>query len=375
MERATELALIDELRDLDAAGEKFLDETVAASPVDRYTSAERFALERERLFARVPAIVATSAELDGPGAFLRVELAGRALLLTRDREGAVHAFANACRHRGARLVDDASGCRHRFSCPYHAWTYSNAGDLLAVPHEAAGFPGLDKATRGLRRYGCTERDGLIWVSLAGPDAPDVEHWLAGLAPDLAQYDLGSLAPFAVEDLDLAVNWKILVEGGIEAYHFKVAHRKTIAPLFLDNLSSYQSFGPHLRSVLPRTTLTELAPEARDGWDLRAHANLVYTVLGTTQFLVQEDHVVRIQLEPLAADRTRARLATLVPVDHPAPEHYWQRHHDFTLTTLREDFALGEGIQAGLAQAEEPLLFGRYEGALDAFNRAVDDCIA
>lgn len=120
MRRSTELALIDELRDLDRRGEKFLDEAIATSPVERYRSPAVFEQEQQRLFARYPMIVATSAELDGPGAFLRRQLAGRSVLITRDRDGSVHAFANVCRHRGARLVDDEAGCRHRFSCPYHA---------------------------------------------------------------------------------------------------------------------------------------------------------------------------------------------------------------------------------------------------------------
>lgn len=371
MNRDIELTLIDELRTLAADGAKFLDESVTTSPVGRYESPERFAQERERLFARVPFIAAASADLAEPGAFMRTEFAGRPLLLTRDKDGAVHAFANVCRHRGARLVDEASGCRHRFSCPYHAWTYSNAGELLAVPHEAAGFPDLDKTTRGLKRYGATEAHGLIWVTLESGAAPDVDGWLAGLTEDFAGLDLGRHRVFASEELDLDVNWKILVEGGIEAYHFRVAHRKTIAPLFLDNLSSYRSFGPHLRSILPRSTLPELAPEARSDWAIRANANIVYSLMPTSQFLVQEDHVVWISQRPVAADRTVIRLAMLVPEDSEAPDSYWQSNHEFTMRTLREDFDLGESIQAGLGYGDEEFLFGRFEGALDSFNCAVE----
>ena len=93
----------------------------------------------------------------------------------------------------------------------------------------------------------------------------------------------------------AVNWKILVEGGIEAYHFKVAHAKTIGPHFMDNLSSYRSFGPNLRSVLPRSTLTHLVEQPRQTWNLREHANLIYYFFPTSQLLVQQDHLVWIDL--------------------------------------------------------------------------------
>ena len=122
MERETELQLIDELLGIKAQKTFFLDESVARSPVEHYTSQDRFDLERAKIFRKRPMIVAHVSELDQPGDFLRREVAGLPVLLTRDKAGQVNAFLNACRHRGTRLVDDESGCKHRFTCPYHAWT-------------------------------------------------------------------------------------------------------------------------------------------------------------------------------------------------------------------------------------------------------------
>lgn len=62
---------------------------------------------------------------------------------------------------------------------------------------------------------------------------------------------------AEETIEIGANWKILMEGGLESYHFRVAHRDTIGPYFADNLLSYQVFGPHLRSVLPRVSMPDL----------------------------------------------------------------------------------------------------------------------
>ncbi|MEO0608572.1 MAG: hypothetical protein AAFY82_10105, partial [Pseudomonadota bacterium] len=46
--------------------------------------------------------------------------------------------------------------------------------------------------------------------------------------------------------------------------------------------------------------------------------------------------------------------------------------EITRTTLNEDFVIGESIQSTLKSgANEHLLFGRFEGALDAFNRVID----
>ena len=168
------------------------------------------------------------------------------------------------------------------------------------------------------------------------------------------------------------NWKILVEGGIEAYHFKVAHKATIGPYFEDNMSSYRMFGQHMRSILMRNSMNRLTPETRDSWRLRDHAQVLYTLFPTSSLLVQADHIAWIQSEPLSADTTRMRLASLVPKAEAGKTAHWKTNHMITKTTLDEDFAIGESIQANLASgANDTMLFGRFEGALDAFNQAVN----
>ena len=374
MKRETELELIDELLGLKDAGSAFLDETVTASPVARYACPERFEHERQHVFRALPLIAAHASELPRPNAFVRRELAGLPVLFTRDGDNAVHAFLNVCRHRGARLVDEDSGCAGSFSCPYHAWTWSNRGELRGIPHERQGFPGLDKADWGLRRLPCEERLGWIWVT-PNPDGDlDLDTHLGEIADDLAWLDLADHAIAVSDEIDCAANWKLLVEGGIEAYHFRVAHKETIAPYFLDNLSSYRMFGRHIRSVLPRSTLSEYGNQRREDWAIRDHIHLLYSVFPTSQLLVQHDHLAWVRYEPKAADRTLIRLSTLAPADDDRVDH-WKRNHDITLITLREDFALGESIQSGFASgANEDLRFGRYEGALHRFNGVVEEML-
>src|SRR5512142_1775869 len=46
------------------------------------------------------------------------------VLLTRDKEGVLRGFENACRHRGHELLPcGASQQARAIVCPYHAWTY------------------------------------------------------------------------------------------------------------------------------------------------------------------------------------------------------------------------------------------------------------
>ncbi|MEL7100171.1 MAG: aromatic ring-hydroxylating dioxygenase subunit alpha [Pseudomonadota bacterium] len=366
MEHAQEIALLEELQGLKEQGLFFLDDDIVQENVATY-GPQRFAVEK-KLFQKLPRPVALSSELSNPGDYLARDMGNLPLLLTRDDTGQVNAFLNVCRHRGARLTPDGTGCATRFTCPYHAWTYSNSGELRAVPHQKTGFPDLEKTAHGLTRLPVRERAGMIWA--AGDAKADMEA-AAPLDADFAWMGLPEMAIVSSEDITLKANWKLLIEGGLEAYHFKVAHKKTIGPHFLDNLSSYARIGRHLRSVLPRTSLPQLEGTPRESWRLRDHANVLYTCLPIGQFLVMQDHVAWIDAEPLAHDQTRLRLRLLAPKDTGSAEH-WARNHAITKTTLMEDFELNEAQQAGLMSgAQTHLTFGRYEGALAAFNAGVN----
>ena len=371
MERETEVGLIEELLGLREAKSHYLDDEIEFNSVDQYQSEAIFQRERDQMFARLPAVAAHVSELPNPGDFVKREIAGRSILVTRDAQGEVHAFLNICRHRGTQLVDDESGCKHRFTCPYHAWSYANTGELVSVPHMDTGFPDLDKARYSLKSLQCEERFGFIWV-IATPDVSfDFDAYYAPIAAEAEGLDLANMAIAHEEKKVHNSNWKILVEGGIESYHFKVAHRKTIGPYFEDNLSSYQMLGDHMRSVLMRSSMHVLRDQPTDQWRLRDHANIIYTFFPTTQLLVQKDHVVWINSRPVSAGQTELRLATLAPKSRLAEEAYWQKNHQITSTTLNEDFVIGESIQNGFASgANDVITFGRFEGALPEFNRTI-----
>ena len=373
MHRDKEIALLDELLGLRQAKSAFLDEDVTYSDVRRYTDTARFQTEVARLFRGRPVILGHSSEIANDGDFLVREHAGLQVLLTRDRDGNLHAFLNVCRHRGMQLVAAERGCRHRFTCPYHAWTWDNTGRLIGIPHREQGFPDVEMERYGLKRLAAVERFGWIWVQATGD--MDVDAATRPLAQDFEWIGMKDHVVHAVSEREWAANWKITVEGGLEAYHFRVAHAKTIAGLFHDNLSTYEVMGPHIRSVLARNTVDSLVERPRDEWSIREHTNLLYTLVPGAIFLVQSDHLVWLSIVPRGADKTLIRMATMKPVNSDAPDSYWDKNHMLTEATLYEDFEIAEKIQAGLGMgANERLTFGRYEGALNAFNSHVDAAI-
>lgn len=222
----------------------------------RYTSPERFAQEKHRIFQRVPLVLAASCEMPGPGDYKTLEVAGIPVLLVRDRAGTAHALLNACTHRGAAV---ASGCgtAARFTCPYHGWTFAQDGALLGVA-SSADFGAIDRATSGLKRFPVTERAGLIWAIL-DPNCPhDPATMLGGID--------GLLAGFGLADWTLVEsrvlhgpNWKLAFDAHLEFYHVPVLHRETFGP-DRSNRAFYFSEGPHQRVIAPQGRPGEVAPD-------------------------------------------------------------------------------------------------------------------
>ena len=95
-------------------------EDVMHMPIDAYINPERYQREINAIFKRVPLALAMSLELPDAGSYVAVRMAGVPVLIVRGEDGVARAFINACRHRGAPVVEDGSGARARFTCPYHA---------------------------------------------------------------------------------------------------------------------------------------------------------------------------------------------------------------------------------------------------------------
>lgn len=349
-------------------------------PVNHYLDAERFAQELQ-LFRNHPQAVAAASDLPAPGSWLSLTYMGTPLLLVRQANGVVQAFLNVCRHRGVRVVAEGAGHEARaFTCPYHGWTYQADGALRGVP-QAEGFAGLDKTTSGLRALAVAEKAGLIWV-IPNPDlaAQDAAASLAQLVPLID--DLAALAgiqqpvAFAPRSYDVAANWKLLVDGAFEAYHFKVAHRQTIAAMFAGNVQLVDEAGLNRRLYLLKNSFAEQQPDAAS-FEPRQHGNLTYFFFPFNTVLVQPDHAQFSRIEPLSPSLSRVHEITLIP-QAPATEKaqkYWQANVDLYRRTLAEDYVLAESIQQGLAsRANDSFTFGSFEFAIPRFHAQLDQLL-
>src|SRR6266550_2764 len=89
-------------------------------PQRYFVSAEVFAEEQAKIFARQWVCVGHQSQLARAGDYFVREVAGESLIVVREQKGTLQAFYNVCRHRGTRLCEEKSGHVAAIQCPYHA---------------------------------------------------------------------------------------------------------------------------------------------------------------------------------------------------------------------------------------------------------------
>jgi choline monooxygenase len=174
--------------------------------------------ELDAIFGRAWVGVGCTDDVADPGSYLASTAGRLPVLVVRDDAGALRAFLNVCRHRGAPL---AGGCGHAraLSCPYHAWLYRLDGSLVRAG--GVGQPeGFDAANFGLREIQVASFARSIMVNV-DPSAPPFDCGPLGRGLD----------PYRLDELELAeraryecgFNWKVLLENYCENYHTPFIH--------------------------------------------------------------------------------------------------------------------------------------------------------
>ena len=350
----------------------------AVSPVARYLDPARYQNEVERIFRCYPLALCPSASLAQPGDSMAIDVVGMPLLLVRGEHGELRAFVNACRHRGTRLQNVGHATQRGFICPYHSWSYGLDGALRGRPH-GEDFLHAPPADCGLARVPAAEALGFVWaiprVAAPGEDVQlDIDSYLGRFGAELRNWGYDHWAPFHQRAFDNAANWKIPFEGNLETYHFQYAHRNSIANLFHDNLLMADHDRRHHRLVLPKRSIESLRGAPETGWEIGAHANIIYFMFPATFILHEGDHANVFTVLPEAVDRSQVLGVTLVP-ELPRTDKaiaYWQKNVDSFWGALDEDFALGASSQSTLASgANSALRFGATEWCSARFHADVE----
>ncbi len=333
------------------------DEAHSLPPVF-YSSSDMLKVEIERIFGSGWVGIGRSDRWASPGDFAAMDIAGVPVIVVRGRDGQLNAFANSCRHRGAKLLAGNGHCRG-IKCPFHGWAYKLDGRLAGVPHmeRAKNF---NKDEYRLITFHAAERAGFAFLCLA-QDAPGIDVWLGDFEALHAPWNLGELVSTRRREFEVACNWKPFLEVFNEYYHLPYVHPDSINDVYCppdapdDTAGAYVSqFGPTERTggllqscqVDPLPTMKSLKGRNRNG--------VRYSwIFPNMTFAAGGDAVWVYETYPLGAGRCRVGMTACFAPDTVAmadfagrvPQYY--RRLD---EAIAEDILALEEQQAGLNSA-------------------------
>ena len=328
-----------------------------ALPAVAYRDPAWLAAEKDRIWHRDWVFVTTEDALGERGDQLPVRIGDQPVLLLRNQAGELVALSNLCAHRGTLLVDEP-GNGKRIQCPYHAWTYDDAGRLVGVPFAPSGA--IDRSAHCLPSYRVESWHGLVFVSLddgveslARRFALIERHVSAGGFDDLDhQADMQTTEMWAC-------NWKVAITNAMESYHLFKVHPEALEP-FTPTKDAYYVAGS------ARATATGGTFKGQDDYLLISLPPGFVGVLTRGSFIWQAVH-------PVDTDRCAVRTGGAFVSDRRARRFgrlgkwlNWAAAVTYPQSDfLREDKAICERIQRGVTGEFVP-------GSLLPIERVVGD---
>lgn len=233
-----------------------------------FTDEEIFELEMEALFGRRWIYGCHESQIANPNDFYTFSIGKQPILVTRDAKGTLHAFINACQHRGATLARARSGNQAVFACSFHGWCYKSDGRLVKVKAEHGYNGGLGKQKLGLKEVALQSYKGFIFVNLDTDFADDLESFLGDakffidlLVMQSPTGDLEVVSGSSAYTFD--GNWKLQTENGLDGYHVSTVHYNYVATV--QNRAAQDSKSNTHGATLDYSKLGASDPDTDDGW--------------------------------------------------------------------------------------------------------------
>ncbi len=352
-------------------------------PSNLYQNATVFAGEKSHILCTEWFCAGRIEDVPKPGDYVVLDVASESVIIVYTKAGDIRAHYNVCRHRGARLCDRDNDARwglqmsggvsgNLIRCPYHNWTYSLEGALIATPKIDDVVP-MNKTDFGLYPVGVETWGGFLFVNLTPATAPDFMASLDEAPRRLGNYPLADLRIARSISYDVHANWKLILENYNECYHCPGVHPELcdLVPEFRNNGGMHPDWEAGIPHRNGATTYTksgtsnrQFFPGLTDDEKIRHKGELIYPNL---MLSVSSDHAAAFILWPEAVNRTRIdchflfHKAEILRSDFDPADAV-----DFWDMVNRQDWAVCERVQRGLsARVHE---YGYYspmeDGSLD-----------
>jgi len=343
---------------------------------DAYTDARWYGVDLEYIISRTWQWVCHVEKVRGPGAYIAIEIAGKPIVVVRDRDNTLRAFYNACKHRAHELLR-GEGVTNRIMCPYHAWTYRLDGGLVRAPHTEA-LEAFNAKEICLDPVQVEEFCGFIYVNLdpaasslrsqSGNLEKEILHW----APDIDSLTFGHRLTY-----DIKSNWKNVVDNFLECYHCPSAHKDFCTLVDMDSykVTTHGIYSSHM---------ADAGKNSNSAYDVAAATVRTHAVwwLWPNTCLMRypgRSSMIVLNIIPAGIDRTFETYDFYLETAEPNEmERQTIKYLDEVLQA--EDIAIVESVQKGMNTpaftqgriVNDPNGSGKSEHALHHFHGLVLD---
>ena len=330
---------------------------------------QHFLIEKEALFLNIPQPVAFSSEVSERNSYLALEILNFPIVLTRDHEGTLRAFINACAHRGAKVAE-GTGKNRRLTCEFHGWSYSMDGNLTGRPQESCFS--TDKSECSLGKLAVSEECGIILVgltkdmSLSPKDAGFIE-----IADELTDFQLKDYRFIQRKEYEVTANWKLINNLSLESYHFPTLHRETVAKI-LSGYSIYDTFEQCSRWAFPLPSIERLENLPEHEWPRAVEGSCTYTLYPGVMIIVNASGAQMIRTDP-GEKPNSARVSYIGLADPDASEEAARSGYEFGGQVFEEeDLRAAINCQKGLEASKRNLIIGTNEPLLQFWHSLWSD---
>jgi len=335
-------------------------EQAMTMPPAVYTSQALLEREQRCIFKQQWLCAGRADAIAEPGAYITYQIGSQPIVVIRQEDYSVKAFANVCRHRMMQLLDGSGFCKQkRIVCPYHAWSYRLDGRVLVAP-QMDHRPGFDPSLFALIDVRVECWQGWIYVTL-DQTLPSVAETLVGLHTLVENYHMEHYVQIAQEDHVWKTNWKMLTENFMEGYHLPVAHKSTVGAYFPVEDTRFSDAEPDpafTYQLFSKTKDALLGTAHADNTTLSAdqrQTSIMPTVFPSHMYVLAPDHLWYLSLQPMGVDKVSIRygiaIAPEVLNSCENPQQYKKLVRKFLKRVNQEDRTVVESIYRG---AQAPL---------------------
>ncbi len=348
-------------------------------PNECYTNKEYTLIERKKLFEDKWTVIGTASSLPKVGDVKPFDLLGLPLLIVRNKKNKIKVFHNVCSHRGVKLVDKPGNIRNVIRCPYHSWSYTSDGELVATPHiggmnkhQSSKF---DKTKSNLKEIKSYVWLDLIIVNISNNQIPFKryirpldERW-SKLWISKDRELINHANNFGYFKLKAKCNWKFAIENYCESYHLPWVHPKLNEYSKIDDHYHIQGLpnrfaGQGTTNYNPKFKGKEKFPSFPH-WPKNKENVAEYVALFPNVMLgIHKDHYYAYWLEPIDNENTLEHMEIYYVGEKAAKSEKFK--------SLRiQNYKLWEDIQKEDVDIIQRMQIGRNSNAYNGGNFSPD----